>query len=205
VIVSGALDAWRFRDRSVSSFDRFWQTLIAGAATSAITSISVTTANGVVRPRERVPVSAYVRDAALSTVLPVKASANAALVSSVRLWPSERVGMFRGDLRAPAEPGAYRLTVAAFGARTDVPIVVAADAARPTPESPDLLRAWVESRGGAAIGATDIGSLAPRLVAAIRPANRRTRWHPMRSAWWILPLALALAVEWWLRRRRGLL
>ena len=27
--------------------------------------------------------------------------------------------------------------------------------------------------------------------------------HPMRSAWWILPFAMCLSAEWWLRRRRG--
>src|SRR5204863_9268152 len=35
LVVSGALDAWRFRDRSVSAFDRFWQTLIAETANAA--------------------------------------------------------------------------------------------------------------------------------------------------------------------------
>jgi len=210
VIVSGALDAWRFRDRSVSSFDRFWQTLVAGAATSAIGPITLTAGETVVVPRERVPVSALVRDAALSTALPTKASANAAFGSDaqrsgVRLWPAVRVGMFRAELRAPAQPGTYRLTVGANGARSDVPILVAADVARPTPESPNLLRAWVASRGGSAIGATDIGALAPRLASSIRPADRRMAWHPMRSAWWILPFALVLAAEWWMRRRRGLL
>lgn len=204
VVVSGALDAWRFRDRSMSSFDRLWQTLIAGAATTAIAPIAVATAQTVVAPGERVSVSALVRDAALSSAFPVKVSASAALVSNVRLWPSEGVGMFRGDLGAPAQPGTYRLTVAANGARTDVPIVVATDVARPTPESPDLVRAWVESRGGAAIDATDVASLGSRLVATIRPADRRMTWHPMRSAWWILFFALALSAEWWLRRRRGL-
>ena len=28
--------------------------------------------------------------------------------------------------------------------------------------------------------------------------------HPMRSTWWILPFALCLSAEWWLRRRQGL-
>jgi MYXO-CTERM domain-containing protein len=28
--------------------------------------------------------------------------------------------------------------------------------------------------------------------------------HPMRSPWWIVPLALLLAFEWWSRRRSGL-
>jgi hypothetical protein len=52
--------------------------------------------------------------------------------------------------------------------------------------------------------AADAGSLASKLVSAIHPADRRMTWHPMRSAWWIVPFVLALSGEWWLRRRRGL-
>ena len=209
VLVSGALDAWRFRDQAMSSFDRLWQTLIAGAATAAIAPVAIATTQTVVAPGERVSASALVRDAALSSTLPVKASANAAFVSdtqrtSVRLWPAEQVGMFGADLRAPAKPGTYRLTVAANGARSDVPIVVAADGAHARPDARDLLRALVESRDGEAIDAADVASLGSRLVATIRPTDRRTPWHPMRSAWWSLPFALALSAEWWLRRRRGL-
>ena len=213
LIVSGALDAWRFRDRSVSSFDRFWQTLAADAASAAPPPVAVATGRGVVSPNEKLDMTAVLRDAVLSTARPVRASASAALVSdaritgttAVRLWPGERAGTFRGSTRAPATPGVYRLTVSAGGARGDVPIVVAADMSRPAPEAPELVRAWVASHGGAAIVAADAGSLAPRLLAAIHAADRRMTWHPMRSAWWILPFALALAAEWWLRRRRGLL
>jgi hypothetical protein len=38
----------------------------------------------------------------------------------------------------------------------------------------------------------------------VRVVPRAETWHPMRSAWWIIPFALALSGEWWLRRRRGL-
>ena len=36
------------------------------------------------------------------------------------------------------------------------------------------------------------------------PVTQIARVFPMRSAWWLPPFALALAGEWWLRRRRGL-
>jgi hypothetical protein len=210
LIVSGALDAWRFRDRSVSTFDRFWQTLVANAADAALPSITMSVTPMVVSPGDHVVLRALVRDVALSTTRPIRMSANAAIVSasgtsSVRLWAGDRIGSVRSDVRAPATRGVYRLTVSANGARAERPIVVAGDIARPSPEAPELLRAWVESRGGGAILAADVGSLAPRLVSAIHPADRRMTWHPMRSVWWILLFALALSAEWWLRRRRGLL
>jgi hypothetical protein len=164
----------------------------------------------VVAPRERVQLTVLARDAALSDSRPVAASATASLVSNrgsenVRLWPDDRAGTFTGSARAPATPGVYRLAVAVSGARAELPIIVASDASSPAPDAIDLVRAWVASRGGVALAATDAGSLASRLAAAIHPAERPVTWHPMRSAWWILPFAFALAAEWWLRRRRGLL
>ena len=209
LIVSGALDAWRFRDRSVSSFDRFWQTLLARAADAAPTPVDVAAAPAIVAPGERITMTALSRDAAVSTARPLRVSATASLVSdaratNVRLLPGDRVGAFRGDVRAPSSAGTYRFAVTVNGAHGDAPVIVARDVARPAPEAPDLLRAWVAAHGGATVLATDAGSLASRLVSALHPADRRMTWHPMRSAWWIVPFALALAAEWWLRRRRGL-
>ncbi|MGH7619086.1 MAG: hypothetical protein ACREPM_17840, partial [Gemmatimonadaceae bacterium] len=210
IIVSGALDAWRFRDPSTSGFDRFWRGVIANAADAAPPPIALAATPAVVTPGERFAVRALVRDAVLSTARPLRASASASLVSNarptpVRLWPTARAGGFDGDVKAPSAPGIYRVDVSANGARGDIPIVVASDVARPAPEARDLLRAWVAAHGGSTVSAAEIGSLAQRLVAAVHPADRRITWHPMRSAWWILPFALALSLDWWLRRRRGLL
>ena len=40
VIVSTALDAWRFRDRAQSSFDRLWQSVIADAASEQVQEVA---------------------------------------------------------------------------------------------------------------------------------------------------------------------
>jgi hypothetical protein len=49
---------------------------------------------------------------------------------------------------------------------------------------------------------------ASRVVEALRAGRGADRTpelrHPMRSLWWMLPFALCLAGEWWLRRRGGL-
>jgi hypothetical protein len=210
VIVSGALDAWRYRDPSVSSFDTFWQNVVADAAAASPLPVAVTASRTVAAPGERVGVTAVVRDAALSPARPMRASAVATVggdlpEAPLRMWPGDRVGTFRGVARAPAIAGVYRFAVAANGARGDATLIVERDATRPSRGMPDLVRAWVASRGGTAILASDLASLAPRLSGAIHKTDRRMTWHPMRSAWWILPFALALSLEWWLRRRRGLL
>jgi hypothetical protein len=42
-------------------------------------------------------------------------------------------------------------------------------------------------------------------LRAARPSDRVPEVrHPMRSGWWMLPFAVLLAAEWWLRRRVGL-
>jgi hypothetical protein len=207
--VSGALDAWRFRDRSVSAFDRFWQTLIAEAANGAPPAVGVTLSSGIAAPRERIGVSVTLRDDALATVKPVRSSVSAVLEgdqspATLRLWPGDAVGTFRGELRAPAKPGVYRLVVSGDGTRVETPVVVATSVARPTPESVERLSAWVESRGGHALPASKVDELGSALVSTIRPAKSPVTWYPMRNAWWIVPFALLLSVEWWMRRRRGL-
>ena len=58
--------------------------------------------------------------------------------------------------------------------------------------------------GGDTISASRLGDLPGQIAAVVRPAPRAITWRPMRSPWWILPFTLALAGEWWLRRRRGL-
>jgi hypothetical protein len=209
LIVSGALDAWRFRDPSVASFDRFWQSLVADAAAAAPAPVAVSAMRTVASPGERVEMTALVRDAAVAATKQEPAGVSAALVTDaratpIRIYSGDRAGSFHGVVRAPATPGLYRLAVAANGARGDAALMVRGDAAQPSPEAPDLVRAWAESRGGAAISAADVGSLGTRLLATIHPADRRMTWHPMRSAWWILPFAALLSLEWWLRRRRGL-
>jgi hypothetical protein len=211
LIVSGALDAWRFRDRSISAFDRFWQAVIADAATNASPTIELAMDNSAIAPGAKANVAVTIRDAALSTVHPAGTSVSATLeptqtgqpATNVRLWPDANAGQFVGAVRG-ASPGMYRLVVASGGSRAALPIVVASDALHPTVEARDLVTAFANAHGGRAFPATQIKELPSALRAAIRATPRLETWHPMRSAWWIVPFALALSGEWWLRRRRGL-
>jgi hypothetical protein len=209
LLVSGALDAWRYRDPSVSGFDRFWRTLIAGAATSAPPAVSVNATPSIAKPGESVDVNALVRDAALRNPTDpgvVRASISATLEpsTSVRLLPDAEVGQFTGALRAPREPGTYNITVISDVGTATVPLVVSNDIHHVQPSSRDLSRAWATSRGGQMFQASELGRLPEALSAAIRSPSELITWHPLRSAWWIVPFVLALSGDWWLRRRRGL-
>lgn len=212
LIVSGALDAWRYRDPAVSAFDSFWRTAIAAAADAAVPPVTISLGNSMLAPDERTGISVTLRDASLATVARnrgVRATVAASLETPegrvpIRLWPDGPVGTFRGSFRAPGARGTYRVVVAGDGSRADVPIIVAPSISRPIADDSELVSAWAGSRGGTSVPATRLEQLTPALERALRPAPRRETWYPMRSAWWIIPFTVALGVEWLWRRRRGL-
>jgi hypothetical protein len=73
----------------------------------------------------------------------------------------------------------------------------------PTPDAQVMLAAWTASHRGAVVAETDLSSLAPALTKALSaPVETRTI-HPMRSAWWLIPFAGLLGIEWWQRRKNG--
>jgi len=217
--VSGALDSWRFRDPSTSEFDSFWTGVIADEAARALPPLRVTMNPAVARPGEPVDVSVVLRDAALaaaarlpsSTSATVEArllgpdTANAAPTGvSIRLLPHGSVGHLAGTFRAPAMPGDYRITVRSGPVGASAPLIVRADASVASGRARDALDPWVASRGGQVFPESELSRLGPAIRSAIAPEPRAEPWHPMRSPWWIVPFALLLSAEWWLRRRRGL-
>lgn len=148
----------------------------------------------------------------------------------VPLWPTEFPGRFEGRFHAPAGTGDHELVVrvegggvpddAATGGASPggaspggastwqhgatLPFRILADAAPPPPDDPALLAAWAASRGGTLRGSDELDLLEAEILRAIGAEGPSDPWHPMRSPWWILPLALLLGGEWAWRRRRGL-
>lgn len=237
LVVSGALDAWRYRDPATSGFGRFWESLVADAADASPPAVSVALSPSVATPGTPVDVRVLLRDAALQDVRVAlgagrsvrtgvearlepagvrarldraEGSARPAGVARggggavVRLWPAAAIGRFAAVLRAPAERGAYRVVVVADGRESEAMLIVSGTARAPTPGHPQLLAQWTAALGGRAISAAALEELPAALRAALRPSPQSERWHPMRSAWWLLPFAFALSGEWWMRRRRGL-
>ena len=211
LIVSGALDSWKYRDPTQSAFDRFWQTLIAGLADAASSSLAVELSKPLLEPGEKTDITVALRD--LTTLDAreangTRASAGAVLETSsgseaIRLWP-EGVGRFRGTVHAPAAPGSYRIIVTSDVGRADAALTVGAAVARPQLEKRVQLEAWANSRGGLLVPLQQLEQLPNRIASVLQTPSRRERWHPMRSAWWIIPFVMLLGAEWWLRRRRGL-
>ena len=210
VIISGALDAWRYRDQAISGFDRFWQNVLAAAAGESPPPLLVETANRRVLPNERVELFVTVRDAVLSSRAIVRATVAADIRGGalsapvpVRLWPNGAAGQFRGVVRVPGDTGSYTLWAGGDGQSASTPIVVSRAAVGAASGDRELIAAWAETRGGHAVSSTQLEDLPSFLQSGVRPLARSVVWHPMRSAWWIIPFALLLGAEWWLRRRGG--
>ena len=101
-------------------------------------------------------------------------------------------------------PGRYEITLVQGPDTVRAPLVVREAVARDGDGAPDVLAAWASAHGGTTVARDDVSTLPALLDRTLRPEPRATTWHPLRSPWWIVPLALALALEWWTRRRRGL-
>ncbi len=204
VYTSGALDAWHFRDGN-SGFDRFWTNQLAEWSAGAPAPLEVVLDRRVAAPGQSIAVTVAVRAAAAVGDRTVPVAVIAGDDSAViRPWPVSTRGLFTATLAAPGRPGVHHLVVRSGNDEAIVPFVVDSAARVAAPPEPGLLELLMTSRGGSVVPEAELSSLPARLAAAFQPASRVETWHPMRSPWWIIPFALALGVEWWHRRRRGL-
>jgi len=208
LLVSGALDAWRYRADDNAAFDRFWRAAIAGLAMAAPPAVDVEVVPPVIAPGERADVRVRVRRAALgptpSDALRVSATLNT--TEPVRLWPEPAPDTFRGSFVAPKTTGAGRFEVAAegVGRETGTALFVVADdprAARPAGPPIALLSS---ARQGIDVTPEQVSDLGRRLRQEIPSPPARVERHPMRSVWWLAAFVACLSGEWWLRRRCGL-
>jgi hypothetical protein len=227
LLLSGAMDAWRFRAADGGAFDRFWQATIAGLALAVPPPIVITIDPPLLRPGEPGGVMVRLRSRAVTAV---SASLDAA---PIRLLPEPETGVFRGRFVAKTTPGRSTLEARVetgspsalpgpnrlrqgYGgppkppAKVEGPglqtrtVLVQPDVQRVRPNLAPSLAMLASSHRGIDVTPDRIAELERFLRAAVAaPRTPRTR-HPMRSAWWIVPFTLCLSAEWWLRRRRGL-
>ena len=206
LVISGALDAWRFRANDRGAFDRFWQAAIAGLASATPAPIDVEVSPSIVSPGGKADVLVRVRRAAIG-LAPVEELRVSAMVGdrhAVRLWPGDSPDTFHGSFLAPTATGAGRVTVAASDRATGAASFVVAARARSARPPGFPLSLLADTRGGIDVAASDVTNLARRLRQELAVSAARAERRPMRSAWWLLPFAACLGGEWWLRRRRGL-
>jgi hypothetical protein len=208
VVVSGALDSWRFRSSKSSTFDRFWRETIADATAASPGAIEISIDRPLVASGDATTARIVLTDAALATDRArVDASVSATIDGPggsipVRAWPEGPAGRFTIALSPQSTPGTYRVTVASGTDRANAEWIVAPTVTVASPDERRLVEAWAQTHGGRVVSTNSTNEIGHTLDGSIRAERRDETWHPMRSSWWIAPFALLLGGEWWLRRRR---
>jgi hypothetical protein len=207
LMLSGAMDAWRYRAADNGAFDRFWQSTIAGLALAVPPPIAIDTEPRLLRPGDWSDVTVRVRSRDIASV-----SASLDGVHPIRLLPEPETGRYRGRFLARDTPGRSTIEVRAASAVSEgfpphisaQTILVQADIRRPAPTSGASLAMLASSHRGIDVTPERVADLEAFLRGVVsRPRVSEVR-HPMRSVWWIVPFAGCLSAEWWMRRRRGL-
>ena len=198
IIVSGAMDAWRYRDDDGSAFDRFWRSVVAeGAAVGA--ALRVEFEHAIASPGARQPFTLRYRSMMPAPMIEATAVARCGPAQTIRLWPTGAPGAMRGELPI-GDHGACTVEAAVNNARVIRGIAVSTATSRPADDTLAELERRARASGGVVTDEDNLDALAqePPRTPTLMPVR------PMRAAWWILPFAGCLSVEWWLRRRIGL-
>jgi hypothetical protein len=128
----------------------------------------------------------------------------------VEVEPRQRGESFVAEA-GPFAPGTYRVTLRNNVGKPaelsqDVEVVSASVEKRELSADPETMRKLAEISGGAVVKAEDVarmGEVVRRWEAARQIAHRQ---QPVWDRWWLLTGVLGLlGVEWWLRRKEGLI
>ena len=210
LIVSGALDAWRYRAASGDEFASFWRALIVGAAKQTPPQLTVDLEPSIAVPGTAIRITARIRrtefDSNAETVqLPFVTATAVTRTGSptsdfIRLWPASEPGVFRGEF-VPSERRSYAVVVRAGKLQAAAELLPA----NARTEGADAREATdvAVATGGTVATADRLAPLIDHLRAQPRD-NVEATVHPMRNGWWIVPFAIALCIEWAMRRRRHL-
>ena len=205
IVVSGAMDAWRYRDTDGGVFDRFWRSLVLESA-AASASLRLEFEQPIAAPDTDLPFVIRHRrmDPSASSTITATAACGNRAAQVVRVWPEGDAGVFAGTVSIEgSEPCHLRVTVndgptAVGGVAVTTGATRSVSAVRSK-----LVRSALRTGGGVALAGEE-RKVAAALMAGMPERARRAPVHPMRSPWWMFPFVTCLGVEWWLRRRSGL-
>ncbi|MCL4845960.1 MAG: hypothetical protein KJ066_05455 [Acidobacteria bacterium] len=210
VVISTALDAWRYREPSRSRFSDVWGDIVEQIAADAPAAVALRVDRPAVATGERIAFEAVVRaDVWLAgggrRLSASTTGGGAGTPAPVSIWPVAP-GRWRGEWAAPDEAGDHVLSVRLADASVEgsVPVAVRSSGAG-SRRSPDDAARLAAAHEGVVVDAHDLGPLTTRLaaLAASAAVTRDLPFHPARRAWWLALFAACAGGEWWLRRRRG--
>ncbi len=197
VVVSGALDAWRWRD-GASGFDRFWQDVVVRSARAATPPLGVSWRAG----DGASEVHVVSRDGATAGTWPPLRLDLVCAGAVTPLAPVEAAAPGTWAARVPhrSDGCTVEAAVGEASVTTAWPGVATVPAVAPAADAVERLAAV---SGGAVVGIEQVEATVVALVAAAPAPLVPAAWHPMRAWWWFVPFTAALGAEWWRRRRRG--
>lgn len=209
VIVSGALDAWRYR--SDDRFARFWRRVIAEQAATVPPALDVTADPMLVRPGDTTIITARIRGSEVAEGDRIdvgRVSARAVDPQTktdvpIRLWPSVEPGVFVGEWRPPTS-GMFNVAVTAGPLRGDALLTAARGVAPGSAADPEALALITRASGGRVVPSDQLPELTDAMKATYPPRQVTRTIHPMRSTRWAVAFAFLLCVEWAIRRKHGL-
>ena len=205
IVISGAMDAWRYRDLDAGGFDQFWRSLIAeGWAFGEGLQLRFEArlfapgsgARFTLRERRMEPVA--------TTEASVIARCGTAPASVVRVWPAGGPSEFIGNVPLSDSKGGCTIEAAINDRHVSGSIAVAETPAFGVEQTLKNLERHATSSGGVSVRAGEEATIARALTSSQMSLPVTAAVHPMRSGWWLLPFAGCLSVEWWLRRRAAL-
>ena len=211
IIIAGAMDSWRYRHldagppaaSQVGGFDRFWRSLAAEGA-AAGEGLAISFAGAVMERGARVGFTLRDRhmDAAASSEPSVVQRCGDGPAQPLRVWPRGAIGEFSGEVVALAI-GTCTVEATVGDRQVSASVAIVDHASRAVDDTLAKLERRVRASGGVVVNAGDEQAIRSVLRDG-NAASRDVTAYPMRSAWWMLPFAVCLSIEWWLRRRNGL-
>ncbi|HEX8029338.1 MAG TPA: hypothetical protein VF491_12785, partial [Vicinamibacterales bacterium] len=204
IIVSGAMDAWRYRDRDAGTFDRFWRSLVAeGATAGEAVQLRFDRALQASGSHARFTLTDRRMDPPASSGASAVMRCESGEATAVRLWPSGTLGEFAGEIPVAA-PGSCSVEATIAERRVTGFVSVADQPMRGVDRTLASLSDRVAAAGGAVASLEDVSAIARTVATSVETMSPVVTVYPMRAWWWMLPFAGCLSVEWWLRRRSGL-
>jgi hypothetical protein len=203
VVVSGALDAWKYRQAD-DGFETFWTTLVWDAAALSGPPLRLETDRVVARHGETINMTVALHSLAAQ---PSSVTAESAIDCDgrremLRLWPGPRPGTFTATFRGSTD-GPCVITANVNGVRGSTPVTIRDDL-RPLPLNGGRLDAVTRAHGGVVVSVGHEDELSSRVRERLTSRFESVTRHPTRSPFWMLLFITCLALDWWLQRRSGL-
>ncbi len=230
IFYSGTDETWRWRYKVADTYhQRFWNQIARWVMRLPMSVqgqfVSIDTGKLVYQPSETIVIRTRIKNSQgetasdLSVEAVLTATADSEGISKgqvIAVVPLNAdptlAGVYAGQIQAPAS-GDYRVSIVAPGLTSEA-LAVSSEFSVTEPDAGEmdqlscdepLLKKIAETTGGQYLSE----DRADELIGLLRPLSRgkikESDTLLWQSYWWFAPIIILLAIEWWIRKRVGLL